>query len=63
MSTSLTQLITEKHVVLGARPQTWQDAIRLTAAQPPDAHRTRRALNPGERLGSLNRSIVMTRNT
>lgn len=32
MSTSLTQLITEKHVVLGARPQSWQDAIRLAAA-------------------------------
>ena len=32
MSTSLTQLITDEHVVLGARPQSWQDAIRLAAA-------------------------------
>lgn len=32
MSTSLTQLITEKHVVLGVRPQSWQDANRLAAA-------------------------------
>lgn len=32
MSTSLTQLITDDHVVLGARPQGWQHAIRLAAA-------------------------------
>lgn len=32
MSTSLTQLITDEHVILGARPQSWQDAIRLAAA-------------------------------
>lgn len=32
MSTSLTQLITDEHVVLGARPQSRQDAILLAAA-------------------------------
>lgn len=32
MSTSLTQLITEDHVILKARPQDWQHAIRLAAA-------------------------------
>ncbi len=32
MSTSLTQLITDDHVILGAHPQDWQHAIRLAAA-------------------------------
>lgn len=31
MSTSLPQLITDDHVVLGASPETWQDAIRQVA--------------------------------
>lgn len=31
MSTSLPQLITEDHVVIGASPTTWQDAIRHVA--------------------------------
>lgn len=31
MSASLTQLITDDHVILGARPKDWQHAIRLAA--------------------------------
>src|SRR5699024_4555536 len=45
--------------VTAARPGSSLDHTRLAAAQPPGTQRAQRVLSPGERLGSLLRSIVM----
>ena len=54
--------LNEEHddeVVTSSRRGYSLDHTRLAAAQPPGTQRAQRVLSPGERLGSLLRSIVM----